>query len=54
VKKDHDGNILDEVVAKTIPYEDNGDFPPYTIEGLNQEADCNRNSIVMDQSNGAG
>ena len=37
-KKDQDGNILDEVAVKTMPYEDNDDFSPYTIERLNQGA----------------
>ena len=38
MKKDQDGNILDEVAVKTIPYEDKDDFPPCRIKGLNQEA----------------
>jgi hypothetical protein len=38
MKKDQDGNILDEVAVKTMPYEDEGDFSLYRIKGLNQEA----------------
>ena len=48
MKKDQDGNIPDEAAVKTMPYGDNDDFPPYTIKRLNQEAELQSNSIVLD------
>jgi hypothetical protein len=38
MKKDQDNNILDEVAAKAMPYEDKAGLPPYGIKELNQEA----------------